>query len=352
MQQPVVFAGRYRCLEKLGEGRYGVVFRAFDPNLGAEIALKLFTRPGIQLIEAFQDAQLLMALEGKHVLQVLEADSYFDVPYMVTRVAANGTAEAMMGSRGVGGDRALLWVSQLLAGLDHCHANGVIHRDIKPSNLFLETLDHAQLGDFGVASRLRADGTVSAHGDPRIMAPEMWLMGAGDARSDVYSVGVTAYTLLTGRFPCELDDPLTDAKLAALRACVLNQTFPRLRDLAPQVPKGLAEKVDRAMNPNPAVRYQDARSMQDDLARVVLPIVWTPLGDHVDHAECWEGKRPHGSSLRVCVLTHGDGSLVTTRRATTMEPKIRRHCHERVKPGELRKLLRRTFQELARGEGI
>ena len=178
------FGRRYELGEVIGQGGFGVVYRAHDDHLGREVALKLFREAGA-VHQAVYEARMLTALEGPHVLRVLNADIYQDVPFTATQIAPLRSAEDQVRGQGTSVPAAIRWTRHLLLGLDSCHRLNLIHRDVKPSNLFLQNEHLAQLGDFGVAHIGNDAGVVPAQGDPRIRAPRVWATNSGTARSDV-----------------------------------------------------------------------------------------------------------------------------------------------------------------------
>src|SRR5260370_39584939 len=201
MPSSLVFAGRYEIHGRVGGGGFGDVFHARDHHMGLEVALKLFRVPS--LILATDEATVLTALRGPHVLQVYNADMYQDVPFLATAVAELGSADDWIKASGhaVPVNLVVRWARHALVGLSICHRLNLLHRDIKPSNLFLSSEDNCQLGDFGIATLMDATGHAPTHGSFAIRAPEGFATGMLDIRSDIYSVGVTMFALLVGSFP-------------------------------------------------------------------------------------------------------------------------------------------------------
>ena len=304
-----LFARRYEPIDVLGQGGFGVVWRAIDHNLRREVALKLFQQ-GAHVFQAYYEAQLLIALESPHILRVFDATTYQDIPHITTAVAPLRSAEDRMRPFGIPVQTSVRWVRHLLVGLDVCHGSGLLHRDIKPSNLFLQSEDLAQLGDFGVAAVMDPAGFTDAHGDWRIRAPELYLSGKATVLSDVYSAGLCLYTLLTGEYPFVGTPPEIEAK-------VTNADLPRLRDLAPHVPQSLAQRVERAISLNPADRFPSANALHASLGQIgALAFSWRRVEPHPDHSQCWVGKSTKGAAdLQVCVEAVGGSFAYTTSRA-------------------------------------
>lgn len=293
-----LFADRYEITDLLSDEGRNVVYVAFDTHQKQQVALKVFA-PGASTILAYGEASILTALEGEHVLRVYNADTFNDIPFIATRVAAMGSTERIRRPNGfLPADAVVGWIRQALVGLGACHDRGLVHRDVKPENIFLETLEFALLGDFGLVYEVDADGTVPADGTPTTMAPEMWSIDRGSRLSDIYSMGVTAYRLLAGRWPLDFASG-EDAK-----AIVPGGGFTRLRDVAPQVSRRLAERIERAMALDPSDRYQSWHEMHAALGdHDLVRSAWRRETSHAGHQRCWTEVRSAGGALRsVCVI--------------------------------------------------
>ncbi len=341
-----LFADRYEPRAPLGQGGFGVVWRAFDHNQHMEVALKLF-KPGSPVIHAYHEARVLTALEGEHVLRVYNADTdSSDIPYIATRIASAGSAEdALVTSApfGVRPDVAVMWARHMLVGLGSCHALGLVHRDIKTHNLFLDRPDWAMLGDFGLAYPADVNGRVPRGGTPVTMPPEMIQQGHGTYVSDIYATGVTLYRLLTGAWPF---NGATDADIFA---AIVQGTYVHLRDAAPHVSRRLADHVERAMAFAEADRYQTWRELHDALGDPnLVRRSWERIAPHLNHLLCWvEQGAGVGTTHQVCVWDAGSGRFdVETRRATGARSRVTAHCGTVANERALRVHLRRTFDHL------
>jgi serine/threonine protein kinase len=278
-----------------------------------EVALKIFN-PGTALIHAYPEARLLTSLAGERVLPVYNADSFHDVPYIATQVAVEGSAEDRLARSptGVRPDLVRLWIRHLLIGLGSCHDRDLLHRDIKPANLFLHAVDRALLGDFGIAHHLDTLGRAPLAGSPVTIAPEMFRQGWGTIASDIYSVGVTLYRLLTGSWPFDAPTP------AEVQALVVGGIYKRVRDAAPHISRRLADRVERAMAMDPAERHPSWRDLHDDLGVAgVVDRIWERIAPpHPGHAQCWAEQRSRVGALhQVCLIPTASGFEVETRRS-------------------------------------
>lgn len=334
-----LFARRYECTEELGSGQFGRVLRALDHHLGREVALKLLIR-GNSIELAVREAQVLTALESPHIVRVFNADIYQDVPFLATDVAPLKSCEDHMDKYGVRPELAVRWTRQMLIGLGVCHTRGLIHGDIKPSNAFLYQPDEARLGDFGVARMMDQAGRARARGDPRIQPPEVLRTGISTPRSDIYGAGVLLYTLLTGKYPYTSTDP------AQLRKDILQGRKAPLRDAAPHVGRGLAQRVAKAMSHNPGDRYASATEMHAALGSLPRRSgAWQRITPHVGHNQCWENEGT-STPLQVCVLGSQRPYDVEVRRRTGSQSRLRRHCATCPNNRALLVHLRRTFEAL------
>lgn len=329
-----VWANRYDVIEELGRGANGVVYRVVDQKIGRELALKLLPGANDESL-VIREAHALTALESPHVLRVFNAGIFGDVPFLATDIAVLGSTEdQLQGGVGVHPDRAVRWVRQALTGLDYCHRRRVLHRDITPANVFLGSIDHALLGDFGVASNLGDDGTAGRAGNQRTLAPEGF-GGRLTPASDIYSVGVTLWRLLTGRWPY---DAQTEEDLKRM---VQGAERPRLRDVAPHVHRSIAKVVESSLEPDPNSRPASAGEMAMALAgSSVGERSWVQVPTGAD--DLVEFKTTRGRELRA-TATSDDGRRWTVEtRYLSSGRRLVRACFETTS-SKLAQQLRRVF---------
>lgn len=276
---------RYEVLSYLGSGTYGDVYRVHDKHLDEVVALKLLAPLGGG---PWLEGQILTQLDSPYILGVKNADVDAGVPFLVTVLAEHGSADGPMKPVGVPPDRAVRWVRHACRGAHRAHDAQLVHRDIKPANLFLTASGEAQLGDFGIAALMDANGRAPGHGTPVIRAPEAALGGGvTTVRSDVFSLGATLYALLAGEYASELGDP-------------------PLRDVAPHVSQALAQRVQKAMAQDAANRY--ATAAEFDAALGELPAVdrrWRQTDEHNGHEACFRGEAPGKMDATVCLVSAG-----------------------------------------------
>lgn len=331
-----MFADRYEVRGDLGTGGNGVVYRVLDTKLGRDLALKLLSDGEESLV--VREAHALTALESPHVLRVFNAGVHNDVPFLATDIAPMGSTEDQIKPGiGVAPELAVRWVRQALVGLDYCHRRRVLHRDLTPGNIFINTLDHAMLGDFGIAANIGDDGTAPAGGNQRCRAPEGF-DGRLTSQSDLFSAAASLWRLLTGEWPydAEREDELAQMMRSSNR--------PRLRDVAPHVHRSVAAVVERSLHPDPSARPATA----SDMAR--------QLADSQLHRRRWVRCEPRpyedlvfestagGSKIAVAVQVDGRRRTVESRHAGSGN-RIRAACFETT-AARLAVDLRKVFDTL------
>ncbi len=268
--------GPYIIEGPLGEGGMGVVYRARDSKLNRPVAVKFLStdRFDISAHRRFhQETRLASSLNHPHILTVYDTGDYEGRPYLVTEFVDGGTLKDWI----KGEKRTWRQIVELLAGvadgLAAAHNAGILHRDIKPANILVATNGYAKLADFGLAKlaespAIEPNRTLSAeHTGPGFivatiayMSPEQAAGQPADARSDIFSFGVVLYEMLTGRRPFAGG---TDAEFAQ---AILHATPGALPG---DVPVNLATTVEKALEKDPAERYQTARDLVVDLRRAV-----------------------------------------------------------------------------------
>lgn len=258
--------GNYKILEKIGSGGMGDVFRGLDVMLEREVAIKSL-RPELSqredLINRFRSEAVAMGrLSHPNIATVYNFLYQGGQYFLVMEFVRGQTLDKLLEARGaMNYAEALPYLCAVLDGLEHAHRYGIVHRDIKPSNIML-TPSGLKLMDFGIARILQqARQTRSGHmvGTLEYMSPEHIQGLDTDARTDIYSVGVVAYELLTGHLPFRKD---TDYEM--IKAQV--EEIPRpLRDVVPDLPDNVAAVVDRALQKNADDRYQSAADFADAL---------------------------------------------------------------------------------------
>lgn len=270
--EPVRFAwGPLRVLAPLGEGGSGEVWRAWDPALQREVALKL-RRQGDRASRRWLDeARRLARVRHPHVLSVHGADVHDSRAGLWTDLVRGATLEERLASDGPLGPREAALVGMVLCeALSAVHAAGLVHGDVKAKNVMraagtsarAESAGRIVLMDFGSAHETRSPDAETG-GTPLYAAPELLEGGSPTVQSDLYAVGVLLHRLVTGAFPAEA------ASLEELRARLREGRLTPLRTARPDAPIAFAQVVERAMAHDPAARFADAASMERALAAAV-----------------------------------------------------------------------------------
>jgi len=287
--------GRYRVLEPLGHGGMARVYRAYHPQLDRYVAIKVL-RPDLVDEEEFllrfrREAQSVAALRHANIVQVFDFDLQGDVYYMVMELLEGDTLKTRLNDyrardRQMELGEVVRILLDVLDGLAYAHNEGMIHRDIKPANILLTKRGGAVIADFGIArivggTRHTMSGALM--GTLSYMAPEQGLEGHSDVRSDIYSLGIVLYEMLTQRTPFDADTPL------AVLMKHLNDPLPLPRQIEPEIPELLERIVLKALAKRPEDRYQSAEEMAKSLRkaaeevqielpkRISLPLSFTTM---------------------------------------------------------------------------
>ncbi len=289
--------GKYRVLEALGRGGMAQVFRAYHPQLDRYVAIKVLRSDLVEheefLMRFRREAHAVSGLRHPNIVQVFDFDVQDEQYYMVMELLEGNTLRAKLNQYRTQGQRmplneVLRILVDVLNGLSYAHSEGVIHRDIKPANIMLTKREQAIVTDFGIAQIVGGTQyTVSGAlmGTLSYMAPEQGLKGHCDARSDIYSLGIVLYEMLTGYTPFDADTPL------AILLKHLNDPLPLPSKVDPALPAVLEPIVLKALAKDPEDRYQSAEEMvnalqqagKSDLPTSVRPIL-PPIGNAVSQA--------------------------------------------------------------------
>ncbi|MBI2424304.1 MAG: SUMF1/EgtB/PvdO family nonheme iron enzyme [Candidatus Hydrogenedentes bacterium] len=282
--------GNYEVLFVLGKGAYGAVYKARDVKLGRPVAIKfLHEFLTVEHQETFlQEAKAIAAL-GKHrsIVQIYEWSEYQGRNYFVLEfVGSNAAMMLRVHPKGLPLEKALQIGLESTEGLAAAHKNGIIHRDIKPANILLEVEGgNAKLADFGVARYFDPgveDSGETPGGTPAYMAPEVIRGYAGDARSDIFSLGATLYELLCGQLPFA-----GRSAKEVMAEIALHHLIP-LSARNADLPDPLVTIVQKCLAPDPAQRFATADLLAQALRHFQHPLQVSPLdaGEHANRESC------------------------------------------------------------------
>ena len=252
--------GKYRILSSLGSGGFGAVYLAEDTWIHKKVAIKVPHRQNIDFGELLREPRLLASLNHPNIVAILTAEKQENVFFIVMEYVPGETLEAIIEREGaLDLVRAMDLTCQICNAVDHAHSQNVLHRDLRPANVLVSETGVVKVADFGTSRFLEvaAQGT-TVIGSPPYMAPEQF-HGQATFASDIYSVGVTMYQMLTGAVPYDTPSP------ADLQRLIRGELVAPPRSRNRRIPRELNDIVMRAMAPAVGERYQRAGELLDDL---------------------------------------------------------------------------------------
>lgn len=263
----------FEVLQRIGSGGFGVVYRAFDTELERSVALKVLprnlARSGQHRIERFlREARSAARLAHPNVVTIHEIRPFKDTYYIVMEFIDGGALDVIMTQRGRAfpPKEATRIVTEAARGLGHAHRRGIIHRDIKPGNIMLSSDGVVKVSDFGLARDvMRAEDIIRegfSAGTPHYMAPEQAMGEEPTAASDLYALGATYYTILTGRPPFEAEDFKTLVEMHR------QLPPPDPRSYVPNLPAAVFRVIEKALGKEPFDRFHTADEMIEALEQI------------------------------------------------------------------------------------
>ena len=283
---PIKRIGKYEVIDLLGRGGMGLVYRAFDRQLNREVAIKTvtegFTGDQEMLQRFYREAAKTGALKHQNIVIVYDLGEQDGFPYIVMEYLSGDPLDRVIQS---GQSQPLAFklkiVEQVCYALGYAHRNDVIHRDVKPANVIVQPDGVVKLLDFGIARQEKTDGhlTRTGHviGTVQYMAPERLKNEAFDGRSDIFSVGVLMFQLLTGQLPFNGDYNIVQK--------ILSEKHPPLRQFIHEYPPALDGILDRALAKNPNDRYSTADEMAAELSSVAHEVKKEQVAEWIERAE-------------------------------------------------------------------
>ena len=266
----LVKAGRYELHEELGRGAMGVVYRAHDPVIGRDVAVKTMhlSEAGTgmsreELVGRFQtEARAAGLLTHPNIVVVFDAGEEEGIFYITMELVEGRSLQTMLDGRQVFSfPRVMKLMEQVCSALDFAHQRNVVHRDIKPANLMLTADETVKITDFGTAKILQIGTAQTSHvmGTPSYMSPEQVKGKPVDGRSDIFSLGVILYELMTG------EKPFPGQNITTVIYKIINEDPISPRSLDSSIHPGLSAVITRALAKEPSARYQTCQELLDAL---------------------------------------------------------------------------------------
>lgn len=262
-----ILENRYRIQEVIGVGGMSVVYKAVDLSDNKIVAVKVLKQEFFEdeqfRLRFINESKAIAMLSHKNIVKIYDVGLNDDLYFIVMEYIDGITLKQYIEQQGrLSWREAVYFVSQVLEALRHAHQKGIVHRDIKPQNIMLLSSGAICVTDFGIA-RIATNNTHTmadkAIGSVHYISPEQVSGGKTDFRSDLYSVGVILYEMVTGKVPFDAENPVSVALMQ------LQSTPKRPSELVPDIPDGLEDIILKAMAKNPDLRYQSASEMLADI---------------------------------------------------------------------------------------
>ena len=303
--------GRYRILEELGQGSMGIVYKAHDPNLDLDVAVKVL-RPeclqGETLVKRFlAEARVLGRLDHPNIVRVYNVDEDQGTVYIAMELLVGEGLNEIAKKRRLPPAEIAELGAVIAEALGYAHSKGVVHRDVKPGNILVRPDGKPKITDFGIAriedsSEHLMTQAGEVLGTPAYMSPEQVLSEPVDGRSDIFSLGIILYELCAG------ERPFGGSSLGAVFQAITQAAPVPIREKNPEVPPGLAEVVERCLRRNPSERFQTGEELAGALRACIPkegPDRSVPVGPA---AEAKKGVPAWGIALALVLLAAGGGA--------------------------------------------
>lgn len=324
--------GHYQIVAPLGEGGMAAVYKAYQPAMERYVAIKVLPRhmsSSEEFVTRFRrEARMLAQLQHPHILPVFdygEADGY---PYIVMPFVVSGTLAELLHKQRLSLAQVRRIMTQIGDALGYAHARGMIHRDIKPSNILIDERGNCLLTDFGLARMAEASTKLTSSGEimgtPAYMSPEQGAGSKLDQRSDIYSLGIILYEMVTGRVPYTAETPV------AVVFKHIQDPLPSIHKLNPDLPESVELVLLKSLAKSPEDRYQTAEdfvhAIQDSISDTSLnstvpPVISTVPVESIPLKESEPSRKwilPAGILLGIGILALG--ALWVGSRSTSQNP--------------------------------
>ena len=325
-------SNRYVVEEMLGQGGMSSVYKGTDPNLKRVVAIKLIhshLSNNPDFVQRFEEEAAAVAQLRHHgIIQVYDFNKDDDLYYMILEFVPGETLQDHLqrlndSGRKLSPAKAIEYMAGVCDAVDYAHQRGMIHRDIKPANLMLTTTGQVILMDFGIAKIVggtRQTATGAVVGTAMYMSPEQIKGDQPDRRTDVYSLGVTLFEMVSGRPPFDAQSAMT------LMMMHINDPVPNIKSLNPDVPDALVAVINKALAKDPNDRYQTAAQMAAALRNALSAGSSSPLATMMEDATMMKQARgttiekPYAGTYveNAPIGTVGKGTMVETSRPSSV----------------------------------
>jgi serine/threonine protein kinase len=264
--------GAYEIVGEVGRGGMATVYKAYHERLDRHVAIKFMHDTFLQ-DESFharfqREARIVARLENPHIVPIYDYDTHEGVPYLVMKYIDGMTLKRRAIKTGLTVNQSRDLLTEVARGLDYAHRQGILHRDMKPSNILIDTEDHPYITDFGLARIAEAGSSTISHdmmlGTPYYISPEQARGEKNlDNRTDIYSLGIILYELITGRVPFQADTPY------AIVHGHIYQAVPKPTAANPDLPPEVDEVMEKALAKDPSERYATATAMMQAFSQAL-----------------------------------------------------------------------------------
>ncbi|MBF0180583.1 MAG: protein kinase [Magnetococcales bacterium] len=268
IQENGLIIGNYRIVDKIGQGQTSAVYAGVHPNLDRKVAIKMLfhslAMDGGFVDRFLEEARIIAQLNHPNIVQIYDQINLFETFFIVMEKASGRDLKTILSERkSLSPAETVAIVRQWVVALQYAHSHNVIHRDVKPANCVIDSTGAMKVMDFGLARRSMADHRQGGvlMGSPKYIAPELIRGAPGDARSDMYALGVMAYEMLTGYAP------FAGATVREVLIGHLRHEPPDINSKIANLPQGLAAFITGTLKKNPQERCMDYGEILDMLDR-------------------------------------------------------------------------------------
>jgi serine/threonine protein kinase len=261
--------GRYEIIKELGRGSMGMVYLAHDPNINREVALKILRPDRVESADFVQrflkEARAIGRLAHTNIVTVYDVGVDQKTVFIAMELLRGAPLNVHARNKALSIDEITELGIEIASSLDYAHGKGIVHRDIKPPNIMITEDGHVKITDFGIAHIDDIEATQQTQageilGTPNYMSPEQVLGKKVDGRSDLFSLGVILYELVSGA------KPFKGENLGSIFNAITTTVPVKLADLKPDTPQALSDIIMKSLSKDPALRYQTGKEMADALA--------------------------------------------------------------------------------------